>query len=228
MSVQYRLCWVTVRMKVLRNGKLVTFPKRTDCCCSFSCSVCKQNGHFFLGLSRASFSKVMTAYTNHGKTSASKRNSGRKPKVSERNRRTLKIVSKNQNSCSIGDIRSQYSSWRPYFHKKTVRREPHKSNIHFRPAIAIHPIIENNAKQRKRWCIDHTTWTSDVCIYVIWSDESYTLTVTLGRVYARRTLKKAYNPDCMVPSVKHGGGSVMIWAAISCGILLVWMPNYWR
>jgi predicted transcriptional regulator len=36
-----------------------------------------------LGVSRAAVSKVMTAYTNHGKTSSTKRNSGRKPELSE-------------------------------------------------------------------------------------------------------------------------------------------------
>jgi len=34
----------------------------------------------FLGVSRASVSKVMPAYTNHGKTSSAKRSSGRKVK----------------------------------------------------------------------------------------------------------------------------------------------------
>jgi hypothetical protein len=28
--------------------------------------------------------------------------------------------------------------------------------------------------------------------------------------------KKAYNPKCLVPAVKHRGGSVMVWTAISC------------
>jgi len=50
---------------------------------------------------------------------------------------------------------------------KTIRREPHNSNIHGIPTIAKPLITENNAKQRKRWCIDHTVWTSDVWIYVI-------------------------------------------------------------
>jgi len=49
------------------------------------------------GVSRAAVSKVMIAHTNHGKTSSAKRNCGQKPKLSERDRRTLKRnVSKNQ------------------------------------------------------------------------------------------------------------------------------------
>jgi len=45
-----------------------------------------------LGVSKAAVSKVMTSYTNHGRTSSAKRNSGRKPKLSERDRHTLKRI----------------------------------------------------------------------------------------------------------------------------------------
>ena len=49
-----------------------------------------------LGISRASVSEVMMANTYHGNTSSDKRNSGQKPKLSDRDRRPLKrIVSKN-------------------------------------------------------------------------------------------------------------------------------------
>jgi len=49
-----------------------------------------------LGVSRPTFSKVMTTYTNHGKTPSAKRNNGQKPILSERDLlHTLKrIVSK--------------------------------------------------------------------------------------------------------------------------------------
>jgi transposase len=48
-----------------------------------------------LGVSRATVAKVMSAYTNHERTSA-KRNSGRKSKLAERDRRTLRSsVAKN-------------------------------------------------------------------------------------------------------------------------------------
>jgi len=53
--------------------------------------------------------------------------------------------------------------------------------------------------------------------YIIWSDESpFTLFPTSRRVYVWRMPKEAYNPECLVPTVMHGGGSVMMWAAISC------------
>jgi len=38
---------------------------------------------------------------------------------------------------------------------------------------------------------------------------------TTAWVYVWRMLKEAYNSECLVPTVKHGGGSVMIWAATS-------------
>jgi len=43
-----------------------------------------------VGISRAAVSKVMMAYTNHRETSSAKRNSGQKPKLSERDCCTLK------------------------------------------------------------------------------------------------------------------------------------------
>jgi transposase len=49
-----------------------------------------------LGVLSATVSKVMSAYTNHGKTASAKRNSGRKSTFTERDGRTWKrVVSKN-------------------------------------------------------------------------------------------------------------------------------------
>jgi hypothetical protein len=39
--------------------------------------------------------------------------------------------------------------------------------------------------------------------------------------YVWRTPKETYNPECLVPIVKDGGGSVMVWAAISCYVILL-------
>ena len=99
---------------------------------------------------------------------------------------------------------------------KTVRRELHKANIHGRAAIAKLFITEVNAKLQKKWCHDHKTWTLDDWKNVVWSNESsFTLFPTNGRVYVWRTPKQAYDPDCLLPTVKHRECFVMIWAAIS-------------
>jgi hypothetical protein len=59
--------------------------------------------------------------------------------------------------------------------------------------------------------------------HVIWSDESsFTMFPTSARVYVRRTPKEAYNPECLVSTVKNGGGPVTVSAAMSWhSILLV-------
>jgi len=86
-----RLCLVTVRMKVLQNGKLVRFSKRTDCWCELAgASVTKTATT--LGVPRAAVSRVMTAYTNLGKTSSAERNSGQKPKLNETDHSILKVI----------------------------------------------------------------------------------------------------------------------------------------
>ena len=76
-------------MKVLQNERLARFSKRTDCWCTFNWSICNNNSHLF-SVSRAAVSKVMTAYTTHGKTSSAMKNVGQKPKLSERYCSTLK------------------------------------------------------------------------------------------------------------------------------------------
>nr|CAH7765277.1 unnamed protein product [Callosobruchus chinensis] len=38
-----------------------------------------------------------------------------------------------------------------------------------------------------------------------------------GVTYVRRRVGEAYNPDCVVPTVKHGGRSIMIWSCMAAG-----------
>jgi transposase len=59
-----------------------------------------------LGVSGATVSKVMLAYTYHGKTTSAKTNSGQKSTLSGRDHHTLRRIV----YCSTGDSRTEYSS----------------------------------------------------------------------------------------------------------------------
>jgi predicted transcriptional regulator len=99
-----------------------------------------------LGISRATVSKVMSADTNHGKTTPAKRNSARKSTLTERDHRTLRRIFSKKH-CNTGDSRTEY--FEDPVSANRVRRELHNSNIHGRAVIAKPLIAESNAQMRK-------------------------------------------------------------------------------
>jgi transposase len=115
-----------------------------------------------IGVSRATVSKVMSAYTNHGKTTSAKKNSGRKSTMTERDSHTLRRNVLKNHRTTVAQVTAELNiHLEDPVSTKTVRRDFHKSNIHGRAATAKPLITESNAQMRKRWCHGHTTWTSD-------------------------------------------------------------------
>ncbi|KAI4459369.1 transposable element-related [Holotrichia oblita] len=59
----------------------------------------------------------------------------------------------------------------------------------------------------------------------MWSDESnIELFGQPGAAYVRRRPREAYNAECIIPTVKFGGGSIMVWGymtATGVGVLLL-------
>jgi hypothetical protein len=100
-----------------------------------------------LGASRMTVSKVMSAYTNHGKTTSVKRN-GQKSALTETDCCTLRrIVSKNHRTIAAQVTELNIHLEDPVS-TETAQCE-YKSNIHGRAAIAKPLITESNAQIRK-------------------------------------------------------------------------------
>jgi len=76
-----------------------------------------------LGASRAAVSKVLTTYTNHGRTSSATRNRGRKPKLSERDLCTLKRTLSMNHRSTAAKVKAELNIYlEDSFHKNSLTR----------------------------------------------------------------------------------------------------------
>ncbi|GFW35508.1 transposable element Tcb1 transposase [Trichonephila clavipes] len=167
----------------------------------------------YLGRARSTVSAVMTAYKKCGNVTSGKHNSGRKRKLTDRNKIVLTRIVARKRKQSLSQITSEVNSHlRNRISARTVKRELYASNLYGRVEICKSLVTARHALQRRQWCRTHRQWTPQQWQQVIWSDEStFTLFQTTGRVYVWRTPKEAFAPECIVPSVKPGGGSLMVW-----------------
>lgn len=77
----------------------------------------------------------------------------------------------------------------------------------FRPANKCKRLIL--AKKHKNWTV--AQWKR-----VLWTDKSkFEIFGSRRRVYVRRRTSERMIPACVVPTVKHGGGNVMIWGCFA-------------
>uniref|UniRef100_Q7M3L8 Orf within vasotocin gene (Tes1 element) n=1 Tax=Eptatretus stoutii TaxID=7765 RepID=Q7M3L8_EPTST len=72
-----------------------------------------------------------------------------------------------------------------------------------------------NKKKRFAWAMKHRQWTTENWKKALWTDESkFEIFVSSRRVFVRCVGKRIV-PHCVTPTVKHGGGSLMIWGSFA-------------
>ncbi|GFV83049.1 transposable element Tc1 transposase [Trichonephila clavipes] len=179
------------------------------------CSVTETT--IYLGRARSTVSAIMTACKKCRNVTSGKHSSGRKRKLTDRDKRVLNRIVARKRKQSLSQITSEVNSHlRNPISARAVQRELHASNLYGRVGIRKPLVTARHALQRRQWCRTHRQWTLQQWQQVIWSYKStFTLFQTTGRVYVWRTPKEAFAPECIVPTVKHGGGSLMVWGAIS-------------
>ena len=74
----------------------------------------------------------------------------------------------------------------------------------------------SNRQKRFRWAQFHKNWTMDEWKQVLWTNESkFEVFENKQRVYVRRSVKEKMLFQCLVSTVKHGEGSVIVWGCFS-------------
>lgn len=99
---------------------------------------------------------------------------------------------------------------------RTVRRRLQAGGLHGRRPAKKPFISAKNRKARIEWAKAHLNWTSQQWSDVFWSDESkFMLFGSDGITWIRRPEGKRFDSKYQLPTMKHGGGSVMVWGAFS-------------
>nr|CDJ94887.1 Transposase domain containing protein [Haemonchus contortus] len=99
----------------------------------------------------------------------------------------------------------------------TVRRRLREAGLFGRHPAKKPLISAKNRKARLDWAQAHKSWTVRLWRKVIWNDESkLSLFETDGIKFVRRPVGTRYHPSYQLPTVKGGGGSVMVHGSF-CG-----------
>ncbi|CAD6199198.1 unnamed protein product [Caenorhabditis auriculariae] len=98
----------------------------------------------------------------------------------------------------------------------TVKRRLNAAEIMGRRPVKKPLISEKNRAARVKWAKEHLNWTRQDWNKILWSDESkFLLFGSDGIQWVRRPIGSRYHPKYQLPTVKHGGGSCMVWGAFS-------------
>lgn len=98
----------------------------------------------------------------------------------------------------------------------TIRNRLREAEYHGRIARKKPYIDERNYVKRVRWARSYLERPTVFWNRILWSDESrFKLYRSDGMVRVWRKPSETYKKECLQPTVKHGGGSVMVWGCMS-------------
>ncbi len=155
------------------------------------------------------FKELKTFENRHGR--------GRPVLLNEKESRALKIHCLRNRTKPLSLLTAEINLTRSVkVSISTVRRSLKKWGLFGRVAATKPLLRKANIKKRLAWTREHKNWTLAQWYRVLFTDE--TKSEIFGnnrRAYVRSRTGERYLNTCLKPSIKHGGGSVLAWGAIS-------------
>ena len=159
---------------------------------------------------------VTSAFRSMGKTSVNMvGNCSQQCTFYDRDAHALaRYVKKNRGTASPQVTEDVKAEQDPSVSARTACRQLHREGYYSRFEMHKPLITKMNAHLRVQWCKNHTHWSTEMWKRGIWSDESsFTIFSTSERVPVWRTPREQVGSDCLTPTVRGSGGSVMLWGA---------------
>ena len=168
-----------------------------------------------LEISRNTVAKVIQRFKKNGEVLNMKR-SGRPRKLTPRDERHLgRSLEKNRKASTVELAKALESQVGVTVSTDTIRRTVHRMGLYgYRPRRK--PLLQPRHKQ-DRMAFATTNQSKDVNFWnkVLWSDETKINRFGSDGIQWVWRRPGDENEKCMVPTVKHGGGSVLLWGCMS-------------
>ena len=132
----------------------------------------------------------------------------------------IRVTSLRNHKLTAPQIRAQVNATQScssrHISTSTVQRRLHQSGL-YGQTTATKPLLrKSNKKKRFVWAKKHKEWTLDQWKSVLWSDESkFEIFGSTCCVFVWRRKGERMVSTCMVPTVKHRGGGVMVWGCFA-------------
>jgi transposase len=143
--------------------------------------------------------------------------SGRPPKLSDRNNRTIVRMLKNKETQTATNIsKALKTSHKIEVSRFTVARALKSLGYACRIKKKKPKLTEKHKKARLAFAKKYESWTSDDWKNVIWSDESkFNLLNSDGKEYYWTNRPEEITEEGITPTLKFGGGGVMVWSCLT-------------
>lgn len=152
------------------------------------------------------------------KTVENVRRKRRTRKTTRRTDAAIVRLSKKNSRLGSNQIRQELIAGTNEFNvsARTVRRRLNEAGLFGRVARKKPFINKRNRIKRTEFANNHKQWTINQWKFVLWSDETKINRFgSDGRQYVRRPRRKEFDPRYTEKTIKHGGGSIMVWACFS-------------
>lgn len=169
-----------------------------------------------LKLSKTCVHNTIARYKKTGSNQDRPR-SGRPRATTSSEDKFIVVTSKRNRRLTAPEIRAEVNKSRSEpVSLTTVKRRLRDANLFGRVAVRKPLLRPQNKRKRMQWAHTHRDWTEEDFKKVLWTDESkFEIFGSKRRIFVRRSAEEKMMPDCVVPTVKHGGGSIMVWGCFS-------------